>query len=146
MAGLPGSPSRTAPANYAATVDYGWGGTVTPTLSYYTFDPASQTYTNVTANITDQNYGASLVASTQRQALIALYISTNGDSWSNKSGWKAEPLYPDGFAMPGTEGSWYGVTVDSETQAVTGITMEFNNITGVLPAALGNLTAGLSST
>ena len=112
MAGLPGSPVTDGSGAYSATVDYGSSFTVTPTHSYYTFDPASQTYTNVTANITDQNYAASLIVTSQRQALIALYNSTDGDSWTNNSGWKTAPLYPDGFAMPGTEGTWYGLTVD----------------------------------
>ena len=138
MAGLPGSPVTDGTGAYSATVDYGASFTVTPTHSYYTFDPASQTYTNVTANITDQNYDASLIASTQRQALIAFYNSTNGDGWVVKSGWKTPPLYPDGFAMPGTEGSWLGLTVVSGT--VTGISLYNNNLSGTIPPELGNLT------
>ena len=111
MAGLPGDPVTDASGAYSATVDYGSTLTVTPTHSYYTFDPASQTYTNVTADITGQNYAATLITTPQRQALIALYNATGGDSWTNNSGWKTAPLYPDGFALPGTEGTWYGLTV-----------------------------------
>ena len=36
----------------------------------------------------------------ERAALIALYNSTNGDGWTDKSGWKTPPLDTDGFAMP----------------------------------------------
>ncbi len=139
MAGLPGSPVTDAAGFYSATVDYGSTLTVTPTHSHYSFDPASNTYTNVTANITGQDYAATLVTTPQRQALIALYNSTNGDSWTNNSGWKTAPLYPDGFALPGTEGTWYGITVDG-SQQVTEISLLNNNLTGSIPAEIGNLT------
>ena len=139
MAGLPGSPVTDGSGAYSATVDYGSSFTVTPTHSYYTFDPASQTYTNVTANIIDQNYDASLIVTSQRQALIAFYNSTNGDSWYNNSGWKTAPLYPDGFAMPGTEGTWYGLTATSGT--VTRIQLGSNHLTGTIPPELGGLSS-----
>ena len=41
------------------------------------------------------------ITAKDRQALIKLYISTNGDSWTNNSGWKDGSLYKDGFARPG---------------------------------------------
>ena len=46
----------------------------------------------------------------ERAALIALYTSTDGDQWTDNSGWKEPPLAADGFALPGTEGTWYGIT------------------------------------
>ncbi len=140
LAGFPDNPVTDASGHYAATVNHGFSGTVTPTHSDYAFDPASQVYTNVTADIPDQNYSASLMTTPQRQALAALYNSTNGDGWIDNSGWKTPPLYPDGFAMPGTEGTWFGVTVDSGTQAVTQIILSYNNLTGSLPVELGSLT------
>ncbi|MCX6564552.1 MAG: hypothetical protein NTU60_13280 [Candidatus Aminicenantes bacterium] len=60
MAGLPGTVKTNASGQYSGTVDYGWSGTVTPTLTGYTFDPASKSYTNVTSNQTSQNYAATL--------------------------------------------------------------------------------------
>ena len=48
------------------------------------------------------------VPSKERTALIAFYNNTDGDNWTDNSGWKTPPLYSDGFAMPGTEGSWFG--------------------------------------
>jgi hypothetical protein len=139
MAGLPGSPVTGLDGSYTANVEYGFSGTVTPTNVYYAFDPVSNTYTNVTANITGQNYAAVLITTPQRQALIAFYDSTHGTSWAHNAGWKTAPLYPDGFALPGTEGTWYGLTVDSGTQQVTQIYMPLNNLSGPLPAALENL-------
>ena len=43
---------------YTASVDYGFSGVVTPAKAGYTFDPNSRSYTNVTADIADQNYSA----------------------------------------------------------------------------------------
>ncbi len=58
--GLPGNPQTNSLGDYSATVSYGWSGTATPTKAGYTFNPASRTYSNVTANQTGQNYTASL--------------------------------------------------------------------------------------
>jgi hypothetical protein len=80
-------------------------------------------------------YGA--VPAAERAALIAFYNSTNGDSWENKSGWKTPPLHTDGFALPGTEGNWYGVTVPGDH--VTQIWLSHNNVTGSIPPELENL-------
>ncbi len=139
MAGLPGDPVTDGSGAYEATVSAGWSGTVTPTHAYYTFDPASITYTDVASDQTAQDYDATLIATADRRALIALYDSTNGDGWANNSGWKTPPLYPDGFAMPGTEGTWFGITVDGVSQRVTSISMEYGNMTGTIPAALADL-------
>ena len=78
------------------------------------------------------------IPSAQRQALIDLYNATNGDSWNLRTGWKAAPLHTDGFALPGTEGTWRGVTVTADT--VTNINLSTNNLVGTLPASIGTLT------
>jgi hypothetical protein len=77
------------------------------------------------------------VPAEERAALIALYNSTNGDNWTNNSGWKEPPLDTDGFSMPGTEGSWYGITVSGAY--VTEIVLEANLLSGKIPQDLGNL-------
>jgi Leucine-rich repeat (LRR) protein len=77
------------------------------------------------------------IPASERAALIALYKSTNGDSWAYNSGWKTPPLDSDGFAMPGTEGNWYGVYLDSSH--VSKIYLNWNRLHGGLPAALGNM-------
>jgi Leucine-rich repeat (LRR) protein len=77
----------------------------------------------------------------ERAALIALYDSTGGDAWTNNSGWKTPPLHSDGFALPGTEGTWKGITVTDGR--VKSIQLFHNQLTGTLPAAIGQLT-GLS--
>jgi len=73
----------------------------------------------------------------ERVALIALYNSTNGDNWTYNSGWKTPPLHTDGFAMPGTENTWAGITVSGDH--VTSIWRYDNNLNGSIPPELGNL-------
>ncbi|MBU2548450.1 MAG: DUF1566 domain-containing protein, partial [Proteobacteria bacterium] len=46
--GLPGDPSTDADGFYSATVNYGWGGTVTPSKVGWNFEPVSTDYANVT--------------------------------------------------------------------------------------------------
>ena len=80
-------------------------------------------------------YGA--IPAQERAALIALYNSTNGDSWANNSGWKTPPLDLDGFALPGTEGSWYGIVVLEDH--VIKIAFYSNQLSGSIPPELENL-------
>ncbi len=49
---------------YTITIPYNWSGTVTPTLAGYTFAPVNQTYSNVLANQTAQDYVATPVTFT----------------------------------------------------------------------------------
>jgi hypothetical protein len=59
LSGLPGNPATDADGRYTATVNSGWSGTVTPTLTGYTFSPPSITYAAISAGQADQNYEAS---------------------------------------------------------------------------------------
>ncbi len=61
-------------------------------------------------------------------ALVALYRSTNGDSWANRRNWLSGPL-----------STWYGVELDG--CRVRAIRLPKNNLTGVLPSEIGNLDA-----
>jgi len=79
------------------------------------------------------------IPNSERNALIALYNSTNGDEWSNSSGWKEPPLAADGFALPGTECDWSGITCDASQDHVVGIDLTANHLVGPLPPELGNL-------
>ena len=63
-----------------------------------------------------------------RAALVDLYNSTNGPGWTNKTNW----LQGDSPC------NWFGVTCDGNGR-VTKLNMVNNNMTGVLPASLGNL-------
>ena len=67
----------------------------------------------------------------EREALIALYNSTNGDSWTDNSGW---------LDASGTECSWFGITCDSTESNATAIDLPFNGLEGSLPEEIGQLT------
>jgi hypothetical protein len=75
----------------------------------------------------------------ERAALIALYNSTDGDNWTDNSGWKDGVLAEDGFAMSGTEGTWHGISLNTAGTTVEGISLGQNNLDGTIPASLGNL-------
>ena len=69
------------------------------------------------------------IPQTEKDALLALYNSTNGNNWTNKTGWD--------FSTPVTSG-WYGITVTGGH--VTGIILSNNKLSGTIPAAIGQLT------
>jgi hypothetical protein len=79
------------------------------------------------------------VPGTERDALIALYNTTYGDNWFKNSGWKTPPLHTDGFALPGTECSWAGISCSDGDTHVDGISMVNNNLIGAVQADLASL-------
>lgn len=135
----------------------------------YTYDPGSYPQSEITVDIKglveewvndpNSNYGLRIEASTSSQnkfgsrefgysygipkieityydvtertrdslALVAFYNSTNGNSWTTKTNWLTGPI-----------NTWYGVTVSNNR--VTSITLRNNNLTGTLPAEIGDLT------
>jgi Leucine-rich repeat (LRR) protein len=68
------------------------------------------------------------VSEADSMALVALYNSTNGDSWNNNQGWLTDIVI-----------NWQGVTV--QDGRVTVLDLQNNNLTGQLPSKLANLTA-----
>lgn len=69
------------------------------------------------------------IPSTQCNALKALFASTDGENWTNKSNW--------GTGLPDT---WAGVFIIPATGDVTTVDLDSNNLIGTLPVELGNLT------
>ena len=64
-----------------------------------------------------------------RAALVALYDATDGPNWITSTNWKTtEPL-----------SAWHGVTTDADGR-VTRLVLNFNQLTGPIPAELGGLT------
>lgn len=63
------------------------------------------------------------IPSSERTALIALYGSAGGSSWTLHTGWNG---------ASGTECSWYGVVCDGIESHVAGIDMPNNNLKGTL--------------
>ncbi len=62
------------------------------------------------------------------EALVALYNSTNGDSWTNNDGW----LQNNNVC------GWHGITCDDNHVRVRGVSLQNNNLYGVLPTQIGN--------
>lgn len=66
----------------------------------------------------------------ERQALINLYHSTDGQNWKKKDGW---------LGNSGTECDWFGISCtvrEDGSPSVWGIELEENNLTGSLPESL----------
>ena len=68
-------------------------------------------------------------APTNREALVALYDATGGADWTNNNNWKSSAALS----------TWHGVTTDFDGR-VTQLYLGDNNLRGVIPAELGNLT------
>ena len=64
----------------------------------------------------------------ERDLLIFLYCATGGGNWTTSTDWLTNQPHTD----------WYGVA-DSSGQ-VTGLDLSLNQLTGSIPAELGNLT------
>ena len=63
-----------------------------------------------------------------KAVLVALYNATDGDNWTYKYNWLSdEPI-----------GEWHGITTDDEGR-VTFLYLYGNNLSGAIPAELGNL-------
>ena len=69
-------------------------------------------------------------AETDRAALMALYNSLGGASWTDKANWEE---------TGGAIGTWHGVTTNAAGR-VTDLDLSSNNLRGTLPPELGNLT------
>jgi hypothetical protein len=85
--------------------------------------------------LTTTNYDGNLfvgagfsISSVERDALVALYNSTDGANWTDNTGWLGEA---------GTECIWFGVTCSSGS--VAQIVLNGNSLSGSIPSELGNL-------
>lgn len=67
----------------------------------------------------------------ERDALMALYNSTEGLNWVDNANW--------GSGNPVS--TWFGVVVENinGTDHVTELNLEFNNLVGIIPSEIGNL-------
>ncbi len=71
--------------------------------------------------------GTTGVPQIECEALMALYASADGASWTDNSNWDT------GSAVS----TWFGVTVSGGR--VTGLSLSTNQLTGAIPPELGNL-------
>ena len=72
--------------------------------------------------------GETPTAATDRAALVALYDTTGGANWTDNTNWRGNSSI----------GEWYGVTTNDDGR-VTELRLQQNNLSGQIPAALGNL-------
>ena len=84
----------------------------------------TQTVTN-RSTVTDTSEGT---VATDRAALVALYNTTGGANWTNNTNWLTNEALSE----------WYGVTTNSDGR-VTSLDLNSNQLTGPIPAELGNL-------
>lgn len=87
------------------------------------------------ANSHDPDWMSSQTCTNERRldslALVAIYNSTGGSNWTDKTNWlTTQPLE-----------TWYGVTMYNNR--VYQLDLSFNNLSGSLPAELGNLTEAI---
>lgn len=72
------------------------------------------------------------IPASERAALIDLYDSTDGaTAWGDTTNW---------LGAPGTECTWSGVSCNDTGTHVTGLSFDWANLTGALPASLNQLT------
>jgi hypothetical protein len=76
MSGLPGDPTTNASGVYDVSLDAGWSGTATPTLSGYVFTPTSRAYVKIPDDQLAQDYSARLLTPT-----ITVTSPNGGESW-----------------------------------------------------------------
>ncbi len=80
MNGLPGTVTTDASGFYSGAVNYGWSGTVTPSLTGYTFIPVSRTYGSVTSSQAGQDFTA------VESVSITVTSPNGGESWTAGTG------------------------------------------------------------
>lgn len=69
------------------------------------------------------------IPAAQREALIAIYNSTGGPSWTERANW---------LGASGTECTWARVRCDEQQTTVHELNLEQNNLRGTLPASIGS--------
>jgi Leucine-rich repeat (LRR) protein len=102
------------------------GGTPGTAYYYFVFPKNS---VGTSTGLWDTGYVA-LPVPDQREALVAIYNSANGNSWKNKSNWLGDI---------GTECNWHGVICTNGR--VTGLFLYNNNLNGKISPEIGNLTS-----
>ena len=81
--------------------------------------------------LTSGNARAQGTVATDRAALEALYNATDGANWTDNTNWLSNAALSQ----------WHGVTTDGTTGRVTDLYLTDNNLSGEIPAELGDLSS-----
>lgn len=92
--------------------------------------------TSVTGKSTNTADIIADIPQTEKDALRALYNSTNGDNWVNHTGWDFSTPVTSWDAA--TQTGWYGITVNNGS--IYSINLYGNNLNGTIPGEIGQLT------
>lgn len=105
-----GGASITDPnGDYEVMVDYAWSGKVTPTHNAYSFAPADSNYSNVIADINDQNYaGMMLTFSISGYIKNILGVPLEGATVAASNGGGIDTTDPNGYYQVGVNYGWTG--------------------------------------
>jgi Leucine-rich repeat (LRR) protein len=79
--------------------------------------------------------GHAVIPMAERQFLLDLYTNTNGAGWTASTNWNG---------VAGTECAWEGITCSAGDANVTRIDLSSNNLVGILPSTLNQLSALLN--
>ena len=122
-----GDPNTATDANglYELVVAYGWSGVVTPLKDGWVFDPCDDTYANVTADLDDRDYEASMI-----QFLISGHVlevdgitgvndvnvaaSDGGGDYTNRYGGGSDITDVNGFYELIVDHNWTGYVMPSK--------------------------------
>ena len=126
--------SITPTVNFTPTITPTFDITNTPTFTFTptAFPTSTPTFTPNPTSTAVSVIGCDTVTEiplVECNTLVALYNSTNGSGWVNKTDWLAT----------NTPSSWHGVTCSGGH--VTGLNLNNNQLTGSIPAGLGSLTS-----
>ncbi|QTA92265.1 IPT/TIG domain-containing protein [Desulfonema magnum] len=75
-------------------------------------------------------YKYTCISDAERQALIDFYTNTNGQNWTDKTGWLGNKY---------TECTWKGVVCDAGQEHVEKLILDNNNLDGTLPESIADL-------
>jgi Leucine-rich repeat (LRR) protein len=82
--------------------------------------------------LTTASVSHATIPDTERVVLQALFNSTNGNAWINKTNWNG---------ALGTECTWFGVSCNADQSHVNRIFLNANALSGALPPTLNQLSA-----
>ena len=92
-----GTATTSSSGYYSRTVSYGWSGSATPSLSGFTFSPASLSYMNVATSLSNQNFTGTASNAGLTVTLLPAAAASAGAQWNVDRG----PWHNSGATVSG---------------------------------------------